>query len=119
MPAPTEHQEDGGGQEPALGVGSYDHLDPEPRLVPTYLALFVVAACIGLVAWLGWGWEAVVLTVLFAALVVGVLRFRNERGRGAGALRGEGPGSAYDDARTETVEHQTRMRLDSKGPLGF
>lgn len=110
MPNPTEYREEGRSQEPALGVGYYGHLDPEPPLVLTYLAVLAVAAGIGFVAWLGWGWQAILLTVLVVS-VVGVLAFQRRRRRPR-----EFP---YDEARTKTVEHQKRMHLDSKGPLGF
>lgn len=112
MPDPTEYQEEGRSQEPALGLGYYGHLDPEPPLALTYLAVLAVAAGIGFVAWLGWGWQAILLTVVVVS-VVGVLAFQRRRRR-----RGTFP-DRYDEARTKTVEHQSRMHLDSKGPLGF
>lgn len=114
-----EFQEEGRSQKPAYGLGYYGHLDPEPPLVLVYLTVFSVLAGVGFVAWLGWGWQALLLTALVAVLVVGALIFRRSSGRGTGSRRGDNTASDYDDARTKTVEHQTRMHLDSKGPLGF
>lgn len=46
--------EDGRTREPALGVGYYGHLDPEPPLLLVYLVVFLVLAAVGVVAWFGW-----------------------------------------------------------------
>lgn len=116
----TEFQEEGRSQKPAYGLGYFGHLDPEPPLVLVYLTVFSILAGVGFVAWLGWDWRALVLTALVAALVVGALVFRRASRRGSRGRRGDDPSSAhYDDARAKSVEDQTRMHLDSKGPLGF
>ncbi|MFP3882025.1 MAG: NfeD family protein [Actinomycetota bacterium] len=91
MSDPTEYQEEGRSQKPAFGLGYYGHLDPEPPLVLTYLAVFSILAGVGFVAWLGWGWQAIVLTALVAALGVGALVFRRRR-------QGSDPSAThYDD----------------------
>lgn len=89
MSDPVEFQEEGRSQEPAHGLGYYGHLDPEPPLVLVYLAVFSILVGVGFVAWLGWGWQAIVLTAL-AAAVVGTLVFWRRRS-------GERP-----DSRTQT-----------------
>jgi membrane protein implicated in regulation of membrane protease activity len=92
--------------------------DQAPRLGLLYSAVIPFLAGAGFVAWLGWDWQA--LIALVAALVIGTLVFRNASRRGSGRRRGGSTSSAhYNDARTNTVEQQTRMHLDSKGPLGF
>lgn len=94
--------------------------DQAPRLGLLYLAMIPFWAGAGFVAWLGWDWQALVLTALVTAVVVGALVFRHASRRGSGRRRGGNASSAhYNDARTKTVEQQTRMHLDSKGPLGF
>lgn len=105
MPDPTEYREEGRSQEPALGLGYYGHLDPEPPLILTYMALFIVAVGLGFISWLGWGWQAIVLTVL-AVSVVGVLTFERRRRR-----RAKFP-DRYEEARGKTVEHPARAHLD-------
>ena len=86
--------------------------DQDPRLGFLYLAAIPVVAGVGLVAWLGWGWQALVLTGLVAGIALGAVVVRRPTRSGGHT------NSDYDDARTKTVEHQTRMHLDSKGPLG-
>lgn len=119
MADPNKYQEEGRSQKPAYGLGYYGHLDPEPPLVFVYLAVFSILAGVGFVAWLGWSWQALLLTALVAGIVLGALLFLRASRRGTGRRNGDNTASAYDDARTKTVEHQTRMHLDSKGPLGF
>lgn len=115
-----EFQEEGRTRKPAYGLGYFGHLDPEPPLVLVYLTVFSILAGVGFVAWLGWDWQALVLTALVAGIVVGALVFRRASGRGSRRRRGgDTPASLYDDARTKTAKDQTRMHLDSKGPLGF
>lgn len=89
------------------------HPDQDPKLGLLYLAAIPVLAGVGLVAWLGWGWQALVLTGLVAGIALGAVVVRRP------TRRGDNTASDYDDARAKTVEHQTRMHLDSKGPLGF
>lgn len=105
MPDPVEYREEGRSQEPALGLGYYGHLDPEPPLILTYLALFAVAVGLRFVSWLGWGWQAILLTVL-AVSIVGVLAFQRRRRR-----RAKLP-DRYDEARTNTPEHPTGVHRD-------
>lgn len=112
MSDPFEFQEEGRSQKPAHGLGYYGHLDPEPPLVLVYMTIFSVLVGVGFVAWLGWDWRAIGLTALGIA-VVGTLVFRRRR------RDSDVSATRYNDARTKTVEHQTRMHLDSKGPLGF
>lgn len=96
-----EFQEEGRTQKPAYGVGYFGHLDPEPPLVLVYLTVFSILVGIGFVAWLGWNWQALVLTALMAALVVGALVLRRATRRGSRRSRGGDTSSAqYDDART-------------------
>ena len=78
---PIEFQEEGRSQEPAYGLGYFGHLDPEPPLVLVYLSVILILAGVGFVAWLGWEWQALVLTALVAALVIGALLFLRARAR--------------------------------------
>lgn len=94
--------------------------DQAPRLGLLYLAVIPFLAGLGLVAWLGWGWQALVLTALVAGIFVGAVVVRRTSNRGSRSRRGgDTPSAHHSHARTKTVEHQTRMHLDSKGPLGF
>lgn len=47
-----------------------DDPDPEPHYGLVFLVLLPIAAGVGSVAWLGWTWPALVLTV-FVTLLVG------------------------------------------------
>lgn len=50
-----------------------DQPDMDPSFALLYLLVVPVLAGVGFVAWLGWGWPALVLTVVTALLVAAVL----------------------------------------------
>ncbi len=94
-----------------------DGPNEEPRYELFYLTVIPFVAAVGFVAWLGWDWPALVLTVAVAVLVAGIMWWRRS-GRRRGSTGGDSPADPHGDARTSTLESQKRMNLDSKGPLG-
>ena len=50
-----------------------DRPDMDPSFALLYLLVIPLLAGVGFVAWLGWGWPALVLTVVTALLVAAVL----------------------------------------------
>jgi len=95
-----------------------EHPDQAPRYGLLYLTVIPFFAAVGFVAWLGWDWPALVLTVLVVALVGGVMEVRRLSRRPGGRIGGDSAASHHRDARTSTLDSQKRMNLDSKGPLG-
>lgn len=95
-----------------------DGPNKEPRYGLFYLTVIPFSAAVGFVAWLGWDWPALVLTVAVAVLVAGGMLWRWSGRRSSGSTGGDSSADPHRDARTSTLESQKRMNLDSKGPLG-
>lgn len=62
-----------GDQYKALMDYRSDRPDMDPSFALLYLLVVPLLAGVGFVAWLGWGWPALVLTVVTALLVAAVL----------------------------------------------